>query len=384
MLDVNDASIPRAGGCSNPCRFAERNQPSGIDRQPVDLPDACTANVYHQDALEDLAFDLDVLELRSTAPQTKRLFDALAIKKALPMLLCNKRCFANDIGDIAEVDRDLVFVFGTFDCPLDEGCHTGWACVEDVFFLAQPSDKASEVLQHFLTAVGFVIELRGNLEHFGEVFLQCSKCQVGLVIPEHNDLDVDINKLWLERGTTRFRGLDLELAIEQNPPQCLPHLGVAQYIAGIDDEVPAVGAQNCSCFDHRKVTSNNALAIVVTLDRSEEIGVRRERLDDDWRRARFGVVHDDVDGVLLELIRKGAAVGQFCLRSTAELRREKLNVLDKVALAVVEIFGHCLLFCKASAEFVECGSNDDTCGFACVIEQSLLEGALHFLSAIRH
>ena len=104
-----------------------------------------------------------------------------------------------------------------------------------------------------------------------------------------HDARRDANRLRLQRRGReqgeRIVGFDLQLTALEAALEGAPHQRLGQRVHGVDDDAAAVGAQQRAGLDAGEVGDQLAGRVDHALDGTEEVLVRRRRLDDD-RRAR--------------------------------------------------------------------------------------------------
>ena len=171
-----------------------------------------------------------------------------------------------------------------------------------------------------------VVEVGEDLEQVGEVVVELIEGVIQLRVAEQHDLDVDGDRLGLERGhgdQDRELGQDqLDQAAAQGPNQGLPGTRLGQDLGRLEHEHAAVGPDQRAGPDRHVVGSGAAVGVGRGVDGPEQRAHGRDGLDDDRRALVEPVAGQRVGLVEPGLVLDVLEVGQPAMHEIVDQRVE--------------------------------------------------------------
>ena len=213
---------------------------------------------------------------------------------------------AHDVGDAAELDRELLAVVGEPGALVDDARHGGRVERLEAVLLDHRRDQPRVGIVVLRRALDGVVEVRLHLEEPREVGIVGGQQIVELAIAEQHHLEVERDRLGIERlrrDQARHLGrlLDADLARLDGALQSLPGERRQEEPARIDQEIAAVGPVQRARLDQEEIRHQRAHLREV-LDAADQVAVGRVVLLDDGgaRRSILPVCGHDVDLIAAE------------------------------------------------------------------------------------
>jgi len=253
---------------------------------------------------------------------------------------------AHEVGHVGKTGGQLGAAAGHADRLLQDGQDALAVEVEQVLFVDDLAHQRNETVDVGGGVVHHRVEIRQDLENLPEVLVQLVQHVVELAVPDHDDLDVDVDGLGreVERREQRVRieALDGHLVVLEGPLHVLVHLGLHQGVARVEHEIAAVGPQEGAGPDLHEIRPDGAGALDALLDGAEDVPVAGHGLDDDGGAGEVGVVDDHVDHVrqvrVAGFLRRGEEAQD--VRLVLLLLLEDLDPVEDVGLHVGQEFFH--------------------------------------------
>ena len=271
------------------------------DRQAVDLADLDTLGVDQDDAAVDrllrpIAQPVGALDLLVDGAGHVLPRGDLALG-----LLCPIVGLAHDVGDAAELDRQLLAVVGQPGALVDDAGDTRGVHRLQAMLLHHRRDQPRVGVVVLRGALDGVVEIRLHLEEAREVGIVGRQQIVELAIAEQHHLDLERDRLGIEGlgrdEAGRLDGLlDADLARLDGSLERFPGKGRQQQAAGIEQEIAPVGFVQGTRLDQQEVGHQRA-HLGEVLDASDHVAVGGIVLLHDGGAAasRFAVGGHDVD-----------------------------------------------------------------------------------------
>ena len=137
-------------------------------------------------------------------------------------------------------------------------------------------------------AVHLVVHVGNDPEQLVEFAVVGAQQVVQPPLSDQHDLDPERNRFRSQgcrscKAVHRFRAFDSQLLFEQRPFQCVPHERPAQYVLDVQDEVPAISAEQRPAANHGEIGDKGAHLDPV-LDIADDVRVTRIGFVDDGCR----------------------------------------------------------------------------------------------------
>ena len=281
-------------------------EPSWSTDRPLIWPTCDALRVDQHDAAVDrllrpVAQPVGALDLLVDGPRHVLPRRDLALGLARPVV-----GLAHDVGDAAELDRQLLAVVGQPRALVDDARNARRIERLQPMLLDDRRDQPRIGVVVLRGALDGVVEIGLHLEQAGEVRIERRQHVVELAVAEQHDLDVEGDRLGIERlrgdEACRLRRLlDANLARLDGALQRLPGERRQQQPAGIEQQVAAVGLVQGAGLDQQEVGDQRA-HLGEMLDPADQVAeggivLLHQRCA---ARAAFAVGRHDVDHVAAE------------------------------------------------------------------------------------
>ena len=204
--------------------------------------------------------------------------------------------------------------------------------------------------ENLVAPVHLLVEFDADLENLFEIVLEIVKQLVHVAIADQDHLDVDVDRLGLQRGSAEREehvdGLNLELAVIERALQRAPDAGFGQRVERVHHQEAAIGAEERPAAQIHEIGIPSAAIVVAAMNRAENVRVGGNRLEDHGTLFLLAMREDHIHAVDAE----GIAIGAFRSRRAASLGRrlfvlafaflERIEIVENVVADFFEIFGN--------------------------------------------
>ena len=280
---------------------------------------------------------------------------------------------AQQVDQAAHVQREFLPVDALARAVLDDAGHAVALDRAQLLAALQAGDQAREQRHVLFVARQLLGEIRGHFEQQGEFRIVFLEQVVQLAAADQHHLEVDRDRLRLQRdgadqAELTLDGFDAQLAGAQGPFQAVPGEGVAQHLLHIQHQVAAVGAVQGAGLDQGEVGEQGA-HVGHVLDAPDQVLVGRIVFEHHRCALGLGIVHQDVDRVAAE----GIVVGRGQLFAAVIKVAEQIDIGGDVGLDLLEVGRHLAEVAVLGLQLIEKLADRQARGLAVEFAQAFLQ-----------